>query len=185
MKKLNGLVISLKDHKTTIFVAIGILGILLILLSEFFTGGEKPKDRNTAYLSEKEYVLQMEEELKGLLQNIQGAGACDVMVTLENGEEYVYATEQRINTNQSTDSGGAVGTVTDLQRNSEDKYILMQNSDGSEDPLLLKKLQPTIKGVVVLCEGGDKILVQQRITDCVTTALNIASNRICVIQKSR
>lgn len=46
--------------------------------------------------------------------------------------------------------------------------------------LLVTELQPTVKGVVIVCEGGDQPLVQQRVTDAVTIALNISSKRVCV-----
>lgn len=44
----------------------------------------------------------------------------------------------------------------------------------------MTELQPTVKGVVIVCEGGDQPLVQQRVTDAVTIALNISSKRVCV-----
>ena len=42
------------------------------------------------------------------------------------------------------------------------------------------RLEPEVKGVAVLCEGGDDILVIKRITDLVATVLDIPTNRICV-----
>ena len=42
----------------------------------------------------------------------------------------------------------------------------------------------TVKGVVVVCEGGDLPQVQQRIIEAVTTALNISSKRVCVTKSS-
>ena len=46
--------------------------------------------------------------------------------------------------------------------------------------MIQKQLEPTVKGVVVVCEGGDDIGVQQRVIDAVTVALDISSSKVCV-----
>ena len=37
-----------------------------------------------------------------------------------------------------------------------------------------------LKGVAVVCEGGDDITVIKRITDLVSVVLGLSTNRICV-----
>ncbi len=41
---------------------------------------------------------------------------------------------------------------------------------------------PAVKGVAVICEGGDSPVVAERITKAVTTALAIPSTRVCVLK---
>ena len=41
-----------------------------------------------------------------------------------------------------------------------------------------------VKGVVVVCQGGDNAAVSQRIVDAITTALNISSKRVCVTKSN-
>jgi stage III sporulation protein AG len=43
-------------------------------------------------------------------------------------------------------------------------------------------VEPVIKGVVVVSPGADDIKVVSDITNAVGVALNITSNRICVIK---
>lgn len=40
--------------------------------------------------------------------------------------------------------------------------------------------EPEIKGVAIVCEGGDDVAVIKRITDVVSVVLGIPTNRICV-----
>ena len=56
----------------------------------------------------------------------------------------------------------------------------VSETENGRQGLLVTELQPTVKGVVIVCEGGDQPLVQQRVTDAVTIALNISSKRVCV-----
>ena len=46
----------------------------------------------------------------------------------------------------------------------------------------MTEVQPVVKGVVVVCDGGDDPVVQQRVIDAVTTALDITSVRVCVVK---
>ena len=93
---------------------------------------------------------------------MSGAGKTTVMVTLETGEESVYALD--------TQSG-------DLQ--SQNTHVLLD--DGSA--LTETVCQPQIRGVAVLCDGGGDVRVAARITELLTSLLDLPSNRICVEQR--
>jgi len=59
---------------------------------------------------------------------------------------------------------------------------VIKNSDGTQQPIAVTEVQPIVKGVVVVCDGGDNPLIQQKVIQAVTTALDITSTRVCVIQ---
>lgn len=163
-----------------ILLAVGFLAIGLILLSELW-----PKPTVSAAktgISAEEYAAKMEQRLQEIVQGIEGAGECRVMVTLENGVEYVYATQQKVNTNRVEKNDGD-NTNLSLQDGTEDSIIIV-DTDAGKQGLLITEIQPTVKGVVVVCSGGDNPLVQERVTKAVTTVLNIASGRVCVTKAS-
>ena len=58
----------------------------------------------------------------------------------------------------------------------------MKDADGAQKALKVTEVQPIIKGVVVVCDGGDDPTVQQNVVSAVTTALDITSVRVCVIK---
>ena len=41
-------------------------------------------------------------------------------------------------------------------------------------------IEPKVRGVVVVCDGGDDQLVVSRVLDAVTKALNISSDKVCI-----
>lgn len=49
---------------------------------------------------------------------------------------------------------------------------------------LQKIIEPTIRGVAVVCEGADSAVVCAEITDLLTTLLNIPSNKVCISKLS-
>lgn len=46
--------------------------------------------------------------------------------------------------------------------------------------VLVTEILPKIRGVVVVCDGGNDAAVCERVTEVVTTALNIPQRRVCV-----
>ena len=104
------------------------------------------------------------------------------MVTLENGVEYVYASQQKVNTDRTEDTASDSNKIS--QRDGTEQNIIIVDTDNGLQGLLVTEIQPTVKGVVVVCEGGDLPQVQQRIIEAVTTALNISSKRVCVTKSS-
>lgn len=43
-----------------------------------------------------------------------------------------------------------------------------------------KEIQPTVRGVLVLCEGGGDPVTAGRVTEAVTKALGVSSAKVCV-----
>ena len=70
------------------------------------------------------------------------------------------------------------------QQNTEQKYIVMDAGSGKKEALLKTWKQPAIQGVVVVCEGAKSVVVQERVTQAVTTALGIPYNKVCVTKIS-
>ncbi|HOB36530.1 MAG TPA: stage III sporulation protein AG [Candidatus Avimonas sp.] len=160
-------------------VAIGLIGMLLIFLSTLFPGRDKPVEKGLkASMTAEEFVSKTEKKLSQIIRSIEGAGECRVMVTLENGVEYVYAREQDINTDRKEDDSGK------SERDGKRESIIIVDTENGRQGLLVTEIQPTVKGVVVVCQGGDDPVVQERIASLVTTALNISSKRVCVTKLS-
>ena len=70
------------------------------------------------------------------------------------------------------------------KNNYERNVILVQGSNGTREALLKTTIEPKVKGVVIVCQGGENIEVEKRVIDAVTTALDISSSKICVAKLS-
>lgn len=175
----NKLITGNKSKK--IIVAIGILGIALIFASSFFKA-EKEESKNivVSKYSTQEYVTKLEQNLTELVSSIKGAGESKVMVTLESSEQNIYATEERQNKEATEDRSDGQTSKKKESDGLEKKYITIKDSDGSEKALSVTQIQPTVKGVVVVCQGGDDPAVQKKVIDAIRTALNITAKRVYV-----
>lgn len=173
------------DKKIKFIVAVGILGIILILLSDVFA----PNKENKATTTASDYSLsqenqELEKQIYDMVATIDGVGRAKVIVTLENSAENIYAKEEKRNTDVTKDAQGGQDTKTTQKDSTEEKYIFVDDPDGGKQALLTTQKAPLVKGVVVVCEGGDDTTVRSRIIDAVTTALDIGSNRVCVTKMS-
>jgi len=155
------------DRKRRWLLIIGGVGIALIVLSEYLP---KRTSVSADVMTTEQFVQQTEQRLETLVGSIEGAGRCRVLLTLDNGVEYVYATEERTTSDQRENS---------QSNDSERTAIVVDTGDGREG-LLVTEIQPTVRGVVVVCEGGDIEAVKLRVTEAVTVALNLSAKKVCV-----
>lgn len=97
MKKLNktnltGLLSS--DKARIVFVIIGICAILLIFLSGQFSDNKDSKEVINE-LSTSSYSEKLASELTLMIENLEGAGEAEVLLTLESSYEYVYLNDDK------------------------------------------------------------------------------------------
>lgn len=183
MNEKLGLSLSAKDFfsgdkKVRLLIAAGILGIALIFLSNLKTQQETPKtdaqEDSAAVMSE--LAAGTEEKLEKMVQSIQGAGRCSVTVMFENGVEYVYASDSKSNADNIDEGEGG----KKQERSSAESNVIIVDAGKRKEALKVKEIQPKVRGVVVICDGGSDPVVKQLVTDAVTTALNISSAKVFV-----
>ena len=176
-------IISQKDY-VKVAVIVGFFGIFLIFISGIIPKKEKSlevsKLKPDTSISSETHRELLEKNLTYTVSKIEGAGNPKVFVTLENTAETIYATEERKNKEASEDKSSGEVTRKKESDDCEKKYITVKDSEGTEHALAVKKIEPKVKGVVIICPGGDDPIVKNRITEVVTTALNITSKRVCV-----
>ena len=79
--------------------------------------------------------------------------------------------------------------ISQIQGAGETKVLLtMENSVEyvylKDSTTKTKEIEPLIRGVLVVCEGGDDPVVVERITDAVTKALDISTAKVCITKLS-
>ena len=151
--------------RVRLLVALGVAGIGLIALTELLpSAGDKKTEDTVTAVSADEAELALEARIADLLEEIEGVGDCRVLVTLERDAQTVYAA--------TTTSAGGEGRTS--------QQILVVDTDSGPVGLPLTTLLPTVKGVAVVCDGGDDPAVCQRVTQVVATAFHISDRRVCV-----
>ena len=171
------------DWKVRIIVAIGLLGMLLLLLGQCMAAPETTPRQESEYgvMTNEEYTAALEKKLSTLISSIEGVGKAQVMVTLTSSARMVYATEEKTQSDHVQDISGEDRKVQESD-NSQISYILVDKGSGQKQPLVTTQLEPEIKGVVVICPGADSKILTSRISDVVTTALGIGANKVCVVK---
>jgi stage III sporulation protein AG len=173
--------LSSDKHKATVVMAVG--AILIILFSGIFSSAKQETGTRTApEQTLGEYCADLEKKLEKLLLNTEGVGSVDVMITLENSHEYLYAQEE---SKSSSRSIGDQGSDESIDENNSEKLTVLNDGSGGETPVLLTKMEPKIKGIVIVCAGADDPVIRLRVMDTVKTLFNVASNRIYVAKKTK
>ena len=160
---------------------LGLVGILLIGLSSA-TGGSSKETPNSPVSGEENtvaYAEALERRLETMVSSISGVGECRVMVTMEQGTEYIYATQEKNTVDASQTSENS--RFSTGSRSSDEETYIMVSTDTGQQPVLITALSPKVKGVVVVCQGGGNSGVCQNVRTALATLLNISSSRICVV----
>ena len=142
-------------------------GILLILFGGSLTktggNGSGNPGAEDHYFEVSFYTDTLEKKIETLCMSVSGISEAQVLLTLDCGTEYVYAQN-----GQQSESGS---TSTD--------YLILNRGEDSE-PVMLVEIYPKIRGIAVVCTGGDDGTVQQTVVDLLSAAFGISTNRIKV-----
>lgn len=172
-KTVLGLLNKLKSPKVLIIA--GILGISLIFISSFFDGNSVKKTSAEKQINAEEYRLQLEEDIKKIVTNITGSRDVTVLITLESGIKYQYADIHEGNSSDKTESDSQI-TSSEIKQG----YITVKTSSGGEEALLVTAEMPEVRGVAIVCDGGDNEIIKEKIKNTVMAALNITSKRVYI-----
>ena len=161
-----------------------ICGIALIAISGLEDKAISSKDEVNNKITQEELSNEsskatLEEKLKNILSQIEGAGEVDVMITYESSEDIQPA----FNTNTTTeetkevDQQGGERTVT---TSSENKTMI---TSSSNEPIVIKTNQPKINGVIVVATGAKDLTVKETLYSAVQTALQVQGHQVEIYNK--
>lgn len=172
-----------KKNRPLLLAVLAAVAVALILISD-----PSPSESNTPVRIQTEdmaeYVTRLEQRVAEMVASIDGAGSAKVMITLESGTEYVYALDGKT-TNDSSATYGESGTKSEGERIQDEQSIIVIDGENGKQALLRTTLEPTVNGVVILCTGGGREDVRERVVNAVTIALGVSSRRVCVTKLSK
>ena len=175
--------LSDEKRRVGLIVLLGTAAVLMLLFSECSESCDKKETsviEDAVSVSAQEYSDKLERDLETLLSGIEGAGRVNVMVTLQNGVEYVYASADKTSSNTSQSEATSGGESRESRENTESSYIIIKTEKG-EEALVRTELMPSVKGVVIVCDGGNDPETSRRISQAAATALGISANKVCIV----
>lgn len=160
-------------HFELIVIAI-FCAILLLIYFSTFTSSNSQKNTLTT-LTTEEYAEYLENKLCNVLTHISGAGKVKVMITLECGVEYIYATNTTEETTSQTSNGN---TTTKTTKKDE---VLLVSVSGKSSPIILQENLPKVGGVLVVASGAKNISVRLELQKAVEALLEVNSKDIEIL----
>ena len=149
---------------------IGFLGIFIIFISEFELKNDSDESENICNSSTDDYCTMLENKIESFVESINGAGETNVVITLSETTEYIYATDDK-EIKKNNDNGDD-WTI-------ENNHVIIKNNNENSG-LLIKTIEPKIRGVAIACTGGDDVYVQQQIYSAVSALLNVSTSEISI-----
>jgi stage III sporulation protein AG len=104
----------------------------------------------------------------------RGNERTDVVSTEEYGKRVESDLETLITHIQGV---GAAKVMLTMENSVENVYL-------KDSTTKTKEVEPVIRGVLVVCEGGDDPVVVERVTQAVTKALDISAAKVCITKLS-
>lgn len=170
-------------HKKEIFlVFLVFLGMLAFLWPDHI---EEENKNRLGKIQEDEKIedftqdirYQMTKDVENILSGMKGIGRVKVCLTLDSDGIRKYAVNQ--------------------SRETQEKQELVQNDKGNRKEILsrtqtdlavsgggavlVEQVYPQVVGVLVVAEGAENAVLQQKISDAVSVLLNISPHRVRVL----
>ena len=152
--KMNKAIEFLEKYKFALIILV--IGLVLLSLPTSKKTEEKAIITKTEQLPED----QLEEKLQRVLQQIDGAGRVEVVLTVKESQQKVLASDE---------------TET------ESKTVTVQSGDGTET-VTVKSLYPVYRGALVVCDGADDPQVKLDIVSSVSALTGLGTDKITVVK---
>lgn len=179
-----------KDKKSNLInlTIIALIAILVVIGTNIFksTGSAETNEASSknqqvqkASSSSDDYEAVLENKLKTTLEQIQGVGRVDVMITFESGEEQVPAINVNDSTSTTEEKDGSGGIRTNTQK-TNGSTIVVTNDGSKNEPLIVKTYKPKVVGVCVVAEGADNKVTEYNISKAVVKLFNLSMDKVNV-----
>ncbi|RXZ78327.1 stage III sporulation protein AG [Paenibacillaceae bacterium] len=179
---------------------IGCLGIALMLLNSFLTF--KPvttaPEEQFSQQPEQEVMFagnsedtafaplerSLETRLKEILEKIVGVGTVDVLVTIDSTEETVVERNEK-QSQQVTDETDRNGGRRHMSSTTKDGQVVLYEVSGEQTPIIVKKIQPRVRGILIVAKGAENATVRQLMMDAVRKGVSIQSSKISIVPRKQ
>ncbi|WP_368487832.1 stage III sporulation protein AG [Clostridium sp. BJN0013] len=190
------------DKKNIMNLAIVFLiGLLIIITINFFSGysentysnlnsnksnstDETKEDTteestSTDENSSRDYEESIQKNLKNTLEQIEGVGRVEVMISFESGEEHVPAVNVNDTTNTTEEKDNEGGTRNTTEKNNGSTVVITNDGSKSE-PLIVKTYNPKVLGVCVVAEGAENKITELRISKAIINLFGLSEDKVNV-----
>lgn len=126
-------------------------------------------------VAQDDLSLQLEE----ILQQIDGVGKVNVLITYSQTNEIVPMYNQDISQKdtEETDTNGGTRKITETDTKRE---VIYEESSGEKKPITQSIISPKIEGAIITAQGGNDTVVKANIIQAVEAVTGLSSHKIQV-----
>lgn len=178
--------ISLKDFGTEKIILIAVAGVILLLtnFSEWKNKTsqktEQKEEKNISNGQNDAYVSALENKLVHILENVDGVGKAEVMITLKSSKESVL--NKDLSEEKQTEQERTNETQKVSQNEKRQEETILSDSTGNSAPYVVKELEPEIAGIVISCEGAGNKVVAAAVSQTAQVLFGVSANHIKVLK---
>lgn len=152
--------------KILLLIAVGVLLLLVSIKDSGRQAATTEKSQNTVTEQStsddmQRYREKMEKQVKEILEQVEGVGKADVMLTLQASKEKVTLKD-----NKQDDT------------KTEEETVLLDGESRESSPYVVQE----IEGIVVVCSGGDSPAMQREIISAISALFPVESHKIKVMK---
>lgn len=156
--------------KILLLIAVGVLLLLVSIKDSGRQAATTEKSQNTVTEQStsddmQRYREKMEKQVKEILEQVEGVGKADVMLTLQASKEKVTLKD-----NKQDDT------------KTEEETVLLDGESRESSPYVVQEIEPQIEGIVVVCSGGDSPAMQREIISAISALFPVKSHKIKVMK---
>lgn len=153
-----------------------IMAAVLLLYFSTLTAPDGKRQAPTAQPQAEQTAAEIEQKLKDILSKVEGAGEVDVVINYESSSELVPAMSEQ----QNSSINQGEGTSSETKNESRDIATVKEGSATSA--LIIKEIQPVVRGVIVVAEGAGDIGVRLQLLEAVQTFLDVSADKVEVLK---
>lgn len=179
-----------KFPKKTQLLTVFLIGILLLVIAwPTSQGGQNAQEEGNTLQTkeqpdEEKYQEYLEQRIARALEQVEGVGKTEVVITLKSTAEKVIEKDSSVNSQTVDETDSAGGTRIQEEHSSEKSSVYEQYGDGTQSPYVSKELTPEIEGVLVVAQGGDNAVVIRDITEAIQALFGVEAHKIKIMKRT-
>ncbi len=164
---------TLPAKKKTQYLAIVIViaAILMIYFSTFEASNKSSGAGKETTLAEQTEA-DMESRLEEILSKVDGAGNVEVVINYDSSGELIPAMSEEKSTSSDDKSNSS----------KESSEIATVKSGSDTEAVIIKHIEPEVRGVIVVAEGADNIRVKIELLEAVKVVLDVGADKVQILK---
>ncbi|MBE7067049.1 MAG: hypothetical protein E7385_05805 [Ruminococcaceae bacterium] len=168
------------------------LGIALIMISNIVPTDKNTTDKNEMIYKESnkiddnnkissEYFTEYyTSQIKQFVSSIEGVSNVNVIVHIDSTDNIILAENVTSESEKITEKDSNGGSRDTLTESNNKEFVIIKDSNGNEEIVVLSNHMPTIVGVAIRADGCQSYVIQEKIINAIKNTYGLKASQIYV-----